>query len=365
MNDRERFVACLTGEKVDHPPFWLWWGPWGTTWRRWQREGMPARFQSYGDVRREFGGRAEPQVVPVAYGPCPNTGWQILEQTDDWYLFLDTWQILRRNFKNHESMSAFLRFPVRDRRDWEEYKARWLDPDHPDRLGGDWLDQCRRWMAEGAPIQLGRYPDCTVFGGVRWMLGDEECLLAFYDQPDLIRDMMNHLTDLYLHVFQRVVDAGVRVDVVHVWEDMCSRQGPLISPRHWEEFMGPCYRRIRGFAKARGIRLVSVDTDGRPDDIVPPMMRNGVTYLWPMEVAAGTDVNDYRRRWPHLALMGGIDKRALAHGPQAIDAELARIRPAMESGRYIPELDHGIPDDVSWENFCHYAAALRRMVAGE
>jgi len=60
--------------------------------------------------------------------------------------------------------------------------------------------------------------------------------------------------------------------------------------------------------------------------------------------------------------MGGIDKRALAAGPEAIDRELERVRPAVEGGRYIPDLDHGIPDDVSWQNFCHFAKALRRLV---
>ena len=89
------------------------------------------------------------------------------------------------------------------------------------------------------------------------------------------------------------------------------------------------------------------------------MMECGVNYLWPMEVAAGCDVNDYRERYPELALMGGIDKRQLALGKAAIDAELHRIRPAVEKGRYIPELDHLIPDDVSWSNYAYYAERLK------
>jgi len=69
-----------------------------------------------------------------------------------------------------------------------------------------------------------------------------------------------------------------------------------------------------------------------------------------------------QRRYPTLGIMGGIDKRALAHGPAAIDAELARIRPAIARGRYIPALDHLIPDDVSWSNYCYYAEALRKLI---
>jgi uroporphyrinogen decarboxylase len=64
---------------------------------------------------------------------------------------------------------------------------------------------------------------------------------------------------------------------------------------------------------------------------------------------------------PTLGMMGGVDKRALAEGPAAIDRELERIRPAVERGRYIPNLDHCIPDDVSWQHYRYYAQALREL----
>jgi hypothetical protein len=132
--------------------------------------------------------------------------------------------------------------------------------------------------------------------------------------------------------------------------------------KHWEEFMGPCYRRIRDFAKAQKIPLISVDTDGWPDAIIPCMMAGGVNYIFPFEVAAGCDVRELQKRYPTLGMLGGIDKRALAQDYAAIDRELERVRPAVEVGRYIPELDHLIPDDVSWKNYCHYAEGLRRLV---
>jgi len=128
--------------------------------------------------------------------------------------------------------------------------------------------------------------------------------------------------------------------------------------------MGPNYRRIRDFARQHDIPLISVDTDGDPDLITPPMLASGVNFLFPMEVAAGCDVVEWRRRYPGLAMMGGVDKRALAAGPDAIDAELERVWPAVEMGRYIPCLDHLVPDDVSWGNYCYYARRLRERVLG-
>jgi hypothetical protein len=302
-----------------------------------------------------------PNQIPVNCGPCPKLEKTIVEETDDFVVFTDTWGILRRDYRRGESMSEFLHFPVRGREEWLRFRDAYLNPDDPRRLDGDWREKCAEWTAEGYPIQLGYYPDVGIFGPVRWLLGDEDGLIAFVAEPDLVHEIMDHMTSLYLTVFEQVV-REVRVDVIHLWEDMCYRAGPLISPRKWEQFLGPCYRRIKAFADSHGIPVISVDTDGNPDLIAGPMIRAGVNLLFPMEVAAGCDVNVWRAKYPALGMMGGIDKRALAEGPAAIDRELARIAPAVEKSRYIPDLDHLIPDDVSWENYAHYARALKRLV---
>ncbi len=360
MTHRERLLSCALGKPVDRVPYWLYWSPWQFTWQRWLGEGKPAEVT---DHRSFMEPDPVPGTVPVNCGPCPRIERQVLSEDEDFVVANDSWGIIRRYYKHGETMSEFIKFPVAGRDDWERFKAERFDPHHPERLAGPWREQGQAWMEAEIPIQLGSFPDVTIYGGVRWLLGDEECLLAFYDDPELVHDIMDHLTDVYLAVFREVVK-HVRVDIIHIWEDMCGRQGPLISPAHWREFMTPCYRRIKAFAVNHGIPLLSVDTDGKPDDIVPVMMEAGVNYLWPMEVAAGTDVNDYRARFPELALMGGVDKRALARGPAAIDAELDRVWPAVATGRYIPDLDHLVPDDVSWESYVHYCRALKARVMG-
>jgi hypothetical protein len=360
VNDRERFVACVLGEPVDRPSFWLYWGPWGTTWLRWEKEGKPQK----ADHRNLWNPDQPPMIVPVNCGPCPTSDFTPVEEDDESVTFIDRWGIKRRNFKTHESMSEFIEWPVKCRKDWERYREERLDPDHPERINCDLKALCGDWISKGLPIQVGYFPDVGVFGSVRWLLGDEECLVAFCTAPDLVHEIMDHMTSLYLTVFEKVA-REIPIDMIHIWEDMCGRQGPLISPQQWEEFMAPQYRRIKAFADAHDIPIISVDTDGQPDLITPPMMRAGVNLLFPLEVAAGCDVNKFRAKYPSLGFMGGIDKRALAEGPRAIDRELERIRPAVESGRYIPDLDHCIPDDVSWENYCYYADALKRLVGKE
>jgi hypothetical protein len=363
MNDRERFLCWMRNEPVDRPPFWLFWIPWNTTFERWRCEGMPASVEVVEDLWTFFDSDRLPiqAVVPVNTGPCPKIPKTVLAEDEDSITFVDSWGIVRRDLKHSESMSQFLKHPVQSRGDWIAFRDRYLNPDHPGRLADNWREQSVAWAEDGFPIQLGWYPDAGLFGPYRWLLGDEAGLIGFHSEPDLVAEIMDHLTSLYLTVFEQVV-ADVRVDVIHFWEDMCYRGGPLISPRHFQQFMAPNYRRIKAFADTHGIPIISVDNDGNPDLLAGPMQAAGVNLIYPMEVAAGCDVVAWRRKYPQLGLMGGIDKRALAEGPAAIDRELARVAPALEHGRYIPSLDHLIPDDVSWENYCYFVEALRKLV---
>ena len=61
-----------------------------------------------------------------------------------------------------------------------------------------------------------------------------------------------------------------------------------------------------------------------------------------------------------LRIWGGVDKRALASSPAAIDAELARLKPLIDEGGYIPHTDHTCPPDISYHNYCYYLDRLSR-----
>jgi uroporphyrinogen decarboxylase len=235
MNDRERFISCVLGQEVDRPPYYLFWGPWATTWRRWQSEGKPAAIT---DHRSFFNPDQPPLAVPVNCGPCPKIERTVLEENTDYVTFTDTWGIKRRDYKHGESMSEFLEFPVKDRRDWEKFKEERLNPDDPERLGGDWRERCARWEGNGWPIQLGYYPDVGIFGIVRWLLGDEEGLVGFYTMPDLIHDIMEHMTSLYLTVYEKVV-REVRVDVVHLWQERASHFAAALARVHGPTLPSP------------------------------------------------------------------------------------------------------------------------------
>ena len=90
-------------------------------------------------------------------------------------------------------------------------------------------------------------------------------------------------------------------------------------------------------------------------DMIPIYMDMGMNIMSPFEAAAGSDIVEMAREFPDLVMTGGIDKRVIAAGKEEIDRYLERVLGPMRSrGGYIPTCDHGVPEDVSYENYLYY-----------
>lgn len=75
------------------------------------------------------------------------------------------------------------------------------------------------------------------------------------------------------------------------------------------------------------------------------------------------DIVHVRKEFPKLAILGGLSKARIAIGKEEIDDEIDTKLPFMlKKGGYIPEADHIIPPDVSWENFKYFREKISEMV---
>ena len=83
--------------------------------------------------------------------------------------------------------------------------------------------------------------------------------------------------------------------------------------------------------------------------------------MLPFEVQAGMDIRNFRKAYGrNLAIIGGLDKRALTGDPVAMAQELDAKLPAMlAGGGYIPCLDHTVPPDVTLADFRMYIDHVR------
>jgi len=98
-------------------------------------------------------------------------------------------------------------------------------------------------------------------------------------------------------------------------------------------------------------------------ELMPLWIESGINSCFPVEVAAGNDIVAIRRQYGRkMAFEGGIDKRAIAAGGKIMETELLRVvPPLLEEGGFIPGCDHGVPPDISWQNYVEYARFLAKL----
>ena len=251
-------------------------------------------------------------------------------------------------------MPMFLSYPIKSPKDWDEMKAN-LDTTFSARIPPDWdnITAPLRNSSRSFPVSILGYPE-GLFGQLRELMGVDLLLFSFFDNPGMIHDILNVMADLWIALWEEQV-AQFEVDSVTFWEDMCFRSGPLISPKMFREFLMPVYQRLTDAGRGMGIQHFLVDTDGDMCKLIPLWIESGITGVYPFEVQAGMQVEEIGKQYPQLVVLGGIDKREIDLGHEAIDRELEKRLPTLlQRGGFVPTLDHHVTPEVSWSDFIYY-----------
>jgi len=185
-------------------------------------------------------------------------------------------------------------------------------------------------------------------------MGVQNLSLALYDDPDWVEEMMEHLTQMWLKLYENLA-GKCKIDLGNWWEDMCFNKGPLLSPKLFWKLMVPRYKRITDFLRNEcGCEFNMLDCDGNINELAEPWIAGGINVMFPVE-APHTDAYKIADQFgKRVAFRGYFDKRALIAGKEAIDKEFERITPLFKRGGFIPHTDHLVPPDVSWGNYQYY-----------
>ena len=375
MNSRERVMAVLGFREPDRMPV-VDIGYWTETVERWRGEGLPEEVLQVPqgdyvpgvDLRAYWGDDYEQTIrflqvedyfgveswvggthLPIHDTVFPYSKGGIVEDLGDRVIVRDRLGVKSEQLRHHTAFPRFIEFPVKNRADYEALRPR-LDPDTAGRCCRGWDTWARMRSDQGRPVFMWLR---GFFGFSRDLIGLENLCLAYYDQPDLVQMMAEGRCAFIKRLYSPVLDR-VHVDVVRFWEDMAYKHGAMISPETFRRFMLPYYQEVIDFFHSKGVDCVAVDSDGNVLELCALFLEGRADAVYPLEMAAGSDPALLRERYPGLALVGGVDKRELAAGPEAIDRELERLLPVVRQGGYLPGVDHAVPPDVSLENYEYY-----------
>jgi hypothetical protein len=259
----------------------------------------------------------QPEWIPIyTYGPVTHNGLpparRLFDPTfispqlygGDW----DIWGV--RHVHTDSAGGAMLPdnqtflLPLEKLKNWREIiKA-------PDVSGYDWESLVKKDMEFFAVDRTQTAMTMNLHGGyfqtLMAFMGFEDGLLAFYDEPELVHELLAYLSDFYMMVAEKTIDL-YKPDIIAVIDDTAAWNAPFISREMYEEFIFPHHDKWAGFGRERGLPI-SLHNCGKCEGIVDLFVKMGVRIWDPAQTC--NDLDAIQARYGNdLVIAGGWDGR--------------------------------------------------------
>lgn len=282
----------------------------------------------------------------------------VISDTDTEYVAIDHLGRRVRMDKTTATIPLPETYPVKNMDDWLKIKHMFVYDEC--RVSDDAIEQAKKLQESGTVI-ISQIPGG--FDILRELMGEVNCCIAFYEDPELIFDILDTISDTNVKLLNRI-NKKIVVDQLSIHEDMAGKTAPMIGPATVEEFLKPYYLKAWELVKDNGTKLFCQDSDGNMNPLIDVFMECGVNIFYPCEPMGGMDVVELRKKYgKKIAFRGGIDKHVLCTDKASIDKELEyKMQPLMREGGIVFGLDHRIPNGVPLENYIYYVDRAREIL---
>jgi len=325
---------------------WIWPG----TVQRWRNEGLPEGL----DLHKHFGF----DLAQMGYDQSFRFEHKILEQDDETQVEFNSFGMTQRRWKGAKSGAPQqIDCTIKTRDDWEKHKHRFAPA--ADRFGENIAEITRGHHENGQYVTFWYLEPFEL----AWrFLGFKETLMLMAEDGKLAAELFEACADQIIGTHEAAVAKGAEFDGNWAGGDIAGKNGLLFSPKMYRELLMPQHRRIFSYFNERGLpTLYHGDGDNRP--IVDDLLEAGIKALHPLEVKAGMDLCELKRRYrDRLVLFGGIDVRAMSGAKEDLEKEIrTKVPVAMEGGGYIYCVDHSVASSVSLANYEHALSLIREI----
>lgn len=358
MNDRERFLNQLNHKSFDRS-FNMEFGYWEENYNLWdifvsngiRTESEANRFFNFDRI----------ETVDYNSWMCPCYEYKQVGKTEQHLLIMNQDGLLAEVPKDkHDTIPHFVKSSIVTPEDWKRCKQEHFPVKDPRRIPDIQELKKRLPSDQERDFPLGINVG-SMIGKIRDMLTFEGICYAIYDYPDMVEDMVETCCQIVEYALD-ILLPQFQFDFASGWEDICFKNGPIVTPDFFKNVVMPRYKRIGSKLHAHGVDLWYIDCDGDVRPILPYFLEGGVNCLFPYEVNSCAHPGELLDQYGgQLRIMGGVDKMQLIAGPEAIKRYLESIEPWVAKGGYIPFCDHRCPPDVAPENYLYYLDLKEKM----
>jgi len=204
----------------------------------------------------------------------------------------------------------------------------------------------------------------SVLGDIRSMTSVVGMSYLIYDEDEeLFADIVDTYAEMEYQCAKAILETGAKFDFAHYWEDICFKNGPLVSPSVFDEVCAKHYKKRNDLCHEYGIDIISLDCDGVTDKLLPIWFETGVNTMFPIEVGVwGDQFAPAREKFgKEMRGVGGMDKTALREDKAAVDREIERMKRLTEMGGFIPCPDHKLMPGTKFELVQYYAEEIKKI----
>ena len=251
----------------------------------------------------------------------------------------------------HDTIPHYIKSAIETPDDWKRVKEEHFDVNHPSRKVDIAALLERHSNDRDYPIGI----SCgSMIGKIRDMLTFEGLAYACFDYPEMVEDMVETCCVIVEDSLDQMLP-HLTFDYASGWEDICFKNGPIVSVPFFRDVVMPRYKRIRKKLDQYGIDLWYTDCDGDVRPILPYLLEGGINCLFPFEVNGCSHPGELLDQYDgQLRIMGGFDKMQLGAGKDAIKTYMKSLEKYVARGGYIPFCDHRCPPNVAPEDYLYY-----------
>jgi uroporphyrinogen decarboxylase len=240
---------------------------------------------------------------------------------------------------------------------------RHLDPCDKQRLPKKWAKCVRDWQTRDHVLMLYVHRGFFLTMGVHNWRRFRETMYLLVDTPEFVRRILAIQGEFSARLTERILNE-VEIDAAVFSEPIGGNEGPLISPKMYEEYVLKSYEPVLDVLRRHGVDTIIFQTYANARILIPSILRWGFNCLWGCEVyIEAMDYRNIRREFGRdLRLIGGIDLDALRQGKEAIRREIeTKVPPLLADGGYVPLADGRVREDVPFENYVYYRELLQKI----
>lgn len=293
-----------------------------------------------------------------AVSSSPPSNWELkIKEEKDYYSFTDEWGIVQRMPKAGGLYFDMAYHPLAEANEKDLKRYSWPDPENTARYS-NLKDKISFLYNETDYALVGLQPlGAGIFEQAWWLRSMDKFMMDMLLDKKFAQALLDKILEIYLSAWDKFLNlAGKYVQVVTVYDDLCSQEGPLISPSLYRELIKPREKELISAIKRKTEAKVFLHNCGAVWTFIPDLIDIGVDILNPVQVSAkDMDTKRLKREFGKDITFwgGGCDTQdILPHAkPEDVKLEVRRrLEDLAPGGGFVFNSVHNIQADVPPEN---------------